>query len=133
MFFSENEALDALSRLYEDHLPNVTSPDALEPTALSGMESSTWYDHKFETFQKHPESLPDRKIVDGALYYRRPDPLKATLGDRIEWKQVVKADQVLDIIQSHYDEVSVGHLGIEKAYYRVSTSYYWPGMLNTRY
>lgn len=54
------------------------------------MKTSTWYDRKFEAVQKHPESLPDWKAVNGVLYYRRPDPLKATQGDQNEWKQVAK-------------------------------------------
>ncbi|XP_074097636.1 uncharacterized protein LOC141526500 [Cotesia typhae] len=104
-----NEGPDALSRLYEDDSPEdwMEIKDRLQTARFVNIQSSSWYDLKFNNVRKHPKNFPDWQIREDCLYYRRPDPLEEILGDEDEWKKVLRDYEVPEILRRNHEEPRV--------------------------
>ena len=44
------------------------------------------------------------------------------------WKLVIPKDKRREILRKHHDDVTSGHVGICKTYWKLCVRYYWPGM-----
>lgn len=62
-------------------------------------------------------------LLEGGILYRlNPD------SDSDEPQLVVPAQSRLEILQSHHNDASAGHIGIEATIKKISNKYYWVGM-----
>ncbi|XP_044588780.1 uncharacterized protein LOC123267929 [Cotesia glomerata] len=102
--------------------------DRLQTARFVHIQTSNWYDIKFNNVRKHPKNFPDWKTLDDHLYYRRPDLVEEILGDEEEWKKVRKDHKVPETLRRNYEEPDARHLGRNKMYERIKTKFYWPGM-----
>ena len=112
---------DALSRAHED-LVKISTVE------ISGKVEDDWYIQHVKDIQINPEKFKDYKIVNGLLYYYRPDPRTAVVREEeTDWKLVVTKENREQVLKECHKEHG-GHLGIKKSYYRAFELYYWPGM-----
>lgn len=88
-----------------------------------------WYTRRKRDVENTPAKFPDWKISNNQLYFYRPHPVIGTmLRDLDAWKLVLPDDLREQAIHEAHDEPQAGHLGIDKTYRRVATTYYWPSM-----
>lgn len=88
-----------------------------------------WYTKKMKVVRETPEKLSDYQIDDhgnlrrhiyNASAYNEEDP--------IPWKLVVPKPDRIRVLGECHDDVTAGHLGINKTIARVTKLYYWPGI-----
>ena len=114
---------DTLSRIYEDNEEEICAIGANEEILDS------WYKERLENVRNNPEKFRDWKIVNGLLYYYRPDPASAAfIEDEYDWKLVVPKENRSQILKECHNDPQSGHLARQKTLKRVSLRYFWPKM-----
>ena len=97
---------DCLSRMYEEE-------DSIEITAveISKYIKDKWYLERYASVQKSPKGFRYNKIVNGLLYYYRPNPRIAALTDEDdEWKLFVPKDDRKRVLAECHEEKQSSHL-----------------------
>uniref|UniRef100_A0A6V7LWV3 RNA-directed DNA polymerase n=1 Tax=Bracon brevicornis TaxID=1563983 RepID=A0A6V7LWV3_9HYME len=123
----DGESLDTetIAGLQSEDVPSELM-DA-SPAAKPGRDR--WYWKKFRNVQRAPDLFPDWKIVKELLYMHRPsDFVTLEMEDRDGWKLVLPQHQRAQAIAQCHESPQAGHLGVDKTYRRLYTSYYWPNM-----
>lgn len=112
---------DALSRMYE----TTEILSAIEEVKVR----DSWYATQLGKVKEFPERFPNWRIENEQLFFHRPEPvLEQIVEDLDAWKVVVPESKRSKVLQECHDQVTSGHLGIEKSYSRLACDYYWPGM-----
>ena len=116
-----NYVADAISRMYEEDEPVVTS------VTWSHTTDDPWYLEWVDKVTLTPEDYPTWKIVAGNLYVYRPDAeVSEVLGGDDALKVVVPQEHRQAVLRECHDKAVAGHLGGEKTFARVAQHYYWP-------
>lgn len=120
---TENEAPDALSRMFED-----TELAHQEFGALDDDVSDDWYDEKCQVLMDDPTAIEGYKYEAGKLYRRHYDPFQAIVEDDQQWRLVVHQNDRPIALKQVHDHPQAGHLDMDKTYARARTRFYGPGM-----
>lgn len=121
---------DVVHRPGKDHLvPDALSRsvpivNALEDEVSIDRSQDKWYTRMCGLVAERPEDYPLWMIKQGRLY--RKTKLRYPELETKEWLMVVPREKRRDIIQSHHDPPTCGHLGISKTLARINRRYYWP-------
>lgn len=122
-----NVIADSLSR---SPLPSTSQTTPIIQTIRKPENpEDTWYQNKLKTVQDDPEKIPDYQIDEhGNLRRHIYDSSAYNEEDPIPWKLVVPKSERHRVLNECHDDVTAGHLGINKTTARITKLYYWPGI-----
>lgn len=89
-----------------------------------------WYNKMVRVIADRPDRYPAWRVENGKLlkYVRAKIPeLREGTND---WRIVVPKERRRSLLSSCHDNVTAGHLGINKTYWKLQERYYWPKMLS---
>lgn len=122
---TENEAADALSRMFDDD--DVENSEQVNSRVE--IAEIDWYEERRRAIERNPRGFPEWRLENRALYFYRPDAIKESTGeDPDAWKLVVPSEDCERVLEQAHDSEQAGHAGVERTYRRLATFYYWPGM-----
>lgn len=110
-------AVDAVDNNQDLNLPE-------EPS----LPTDRWYLGMLEKVRKYPNKYPLWWIDNNRLYKRARLPYPDLADSKNSWLLVVPREERSDIIKSHHDPPTCGHLGVHKTFSRIAQKYYWPSM-----
>ena len=118
---AEQRVSDALSRLYEDEEVEATA------AKIDANVKDPWYLQTLKDVIARPKKYRNWKVVNGLLYYYRPNlRLAAIIDEEEDWKLVIPKEEHKCVLTEYHNDVKAGHLGQKKSYYRVCALYFWP-------
>lgn len=125
----DNVVPDTLSRsvpaidVIDNHQTSNIDVDA------SPLPSDKWYVKMMKRVIDNPVHYPLWWVDRNKLYKRAKDISYPGLSNsEFSWRLVVPKEQRVDIIRSHHDPPTCGHLGVSKTLARICQKYYWPNM-----
>jgi len=120
---------DALSRMFEGD--TEVSLVVVVETEFPENTKDPWCKRYREVLER-PKIFTDWRIVDGQLYYLKPNyTVYAVVTDLDRWKLVLPSEMREEVLCESHDEPQSGHLGIDKTYQSLAIAYYWPNMFRT--
>uniref|UniRef100_A0A1Y1N3D6 RNA-directed DNA polymerase n=1 Tax=Photinus pyralis TaxID=7054 RepID=A0A1Y1N3D6_PHOPY len=122
----ENLVPDFLSRSVPVHINTITQTTQTELESFKNT-TDTWYKNMFTNLENAPHKYPGWRVENDLLYKHIKRPSIST--EYENWKLVVPRDCRMTLLHTHHDEVTSGHLGVYKTFWRLQTRYYWPKML----
>ncbi|CAH0556831.1 unnamed protein product [Brassicogethes aeneus] len=119
----DNVVPDMLSRSV-DALVDVVDVD----TSSFGNTSDKWYHGMISRIENNPVKYPGWSIQNSMLY-KFCKPSISEFSDGVDsWKLVVPKDRRKEILVKYHDDVTSGHVGVFKTFWRVRNKYIWPKM-----
>jgi hypothetical protein len=110
---------DALSR-GSDIISEINNLEILEK------HKNSWYKSKMREVQEN--SLEDWMVSNGCLY--KKVKLKSYPNAEDVWKLYVPEDLRNKVLKQCHDEVTAGHLGVRKTYFKIKQRHFWPNLLD---
>lgn len=119
---------EIVHRKGKDHLvPDALSravPD-VEEVAITSTDLDEWYANMIHKVTDSPGKYPLWRVDGSQKLFRKTKVPYPGLNSN-EWLEVVPRGRRRDIISSHHDPPTCGHLGVTKTLMRIMTKYYWP-------
>lgn len=122
---------DALSRMYEDQVAESSAGEEYVAAVDAPVDENAdaWYDRRVRDVNDSPRKFPGWSERDGRLYYWRPSrSASLVIEDRDAAKLVLRKVQRHKAFEELHSRPEAGHLGIDRTFRHIATSYYWPGM-----
>lgn len=115
------------------HVPDALSRAPMEAVIAIIERRDTkdkWYLRRYRDVERAPDKFPLWQIVEGLLYHhKRSNFAEAEFVDLDAWKLVLPRESRHVALQECHELPQAGHQGIDRTYKRLSTQYYWSGML----
>lgn len=124
---------DTLSRSVPavDSVEDTSTSPRIVDTDLALSIQDKWYVQMMKRISDSPSKYPMWWIDKNKLFKRTKQTSYPGLsnGDS-PWRLVVPKEKRSEIIRSHHDPPTCGHLGVSRTLSRISQRYYWPMMKN---
>ena len=91
--------------------------------------SDRWYIKMLKDVDSYPDKFPNWRIENGKLFKHLPDGIPEFCNNfSSSWKLVVPKDDRRKLIHENHDDVTSGHVGVYKTYWKLRSKFYWPKM-----
>lgn len=116
---------DFLSR----SVPTVDAVEVEDRVLDSDSVRDRWYKKMVGLVTERPDRYPAWRVEDGKLLKYVRSKIPELRDGATDWKVVVPKDNRKALLLNCHDNVTSGHLGINKTYWKLQERYYWPKML----
>ena len=131
-------SFDIIHRKGKDHVvPNFlprSLPVAVDEIRTEGIPDDLsdtadgWYTQLRDKISSRPEKYPQWRIENNLLYKYVKCKISELSSPSDHWKLVVPKDRRRSILFQHHDDVTAGHIGVNKIYWKICRKYFWPRM-----
>lgn len=91
--------------------------------------ANPWYRKHFDEVANGRKNFIDWRVVDGQLYYCRPNYIDYIgFGRRSGQVEVGFTIRYEEALREAHDTPQSGHLGVDKMFHKLAVAYYWPNM-----
>lgn len=118
----DNIVPDMLSRT----VPQLV--DSLGNDRNFSVTTDKWYHRMISQIENNPVKFPKWRVENGQLFKYVKCKIPELADGSDYWKRVVPKDYRLDILRENHDEITAGHTGIYKTFWRIRCLYFWPQM-----
>uniref|UniRef100_A0A1Y1JVH7 RNA-directed DNA polymerase n=1 Tax=Photinus pyralis TaxID=7054 RepID=A0A1Y1JVH7_PHOPY len=122
----DNVVPDLLSRTVPIVDAITPSDETVNPEEFRN-STDPWYRGMFDRLELHPQKYPGWNTRNGLLY--KYVQTASDTRDYEKWKLVVPNNFRRAIIRECHNNVTSGHFGVYKTFWRIHQRYYWPRML----
>lgn len=121
----EHVVPDFLSR----SVPEVSATcNVVKPSSDEMEPKDPWYRRMRSVVIEKPGKYPAWRVEEDRLLKYSAPRISQLSDGTTNWKYVVPKKNRRDLLERHHDDVSAGHLGTHKTYWRLRERYYWPKM-----
>lgn len=113
-----------------DFLSRAVPVDSVEVTPCSVFPDTKdrWYNNMLKLVADNPDKFPAWRVENNTLFKYVKSKIPELSSESDFWKIVVPKDKRKDILQRCHCDVTAGHFGSFKTFWKIRNKYYWPKM-----